>query len=752
MAVTSADILNLFARKGRKQLSEKEILGHFDLDRDDRFDLVKLLKALSKEGVLVRNKGGSYLLAPKADMVVGKISVHRDGFGFVVPEAGNSGDIFIPARFLDGVMNGDRVVAAIEGRGRRGNPEGRIVQVLERATQTLVGRYEHLDGYCFVVPSDLSMGQDILISPGASGPAQPGQIVVVRIDVYPQRNHGPLGTVIEVLGDPDDPMVEILVVAHRYGLPHKFSEEAQAEALAIAQEVRAEDLDGRVDLRALPTVTIDGETAKDFDDAVSIRLEDQGRMRLWVSIADVGHYVRPDSAIDRDAYERGTSVYFPGCCIPMLPEALSNGLCSLNPGVDRLTMTAEMVFDKRGERIESRFYPSVIHSHARMTYTKVKQILVDRDPDLLEQYASLVEDFERMAELSSRLTEMRRRRGSLDFDLPEAEIILDLQGKPEDIIRSERNLAHRLIEEFMLAANEAVAEFVHRHKAPFLYRIHEEPDMVKLQEFQQFIAHFNYGLNLDGPRLDPRILQDLLRQVEGAPEENMINKILLRCMKQACYSPENVGHFGLASELYCHFTSPIRRYPDLVVHRILRSLLCAKGLKDSARKHLVRELPETGKWTSRCERRAMEAEREIVDLKKCQFMVGRVGEEFDGIISTVQPFGMFVELENLFIEGLIHISSLGDDYYQYEEERHRLVGEHRRKMFQIGDRVRVRVEKVSPERREIDFVIPDMPAKQLSATRRPGGSSPPKRVVRAANPSKGRPEQKGSKHRRGRKG
>jgi ribonuclease R len=423
-----------------------------------------------------------------------------------------------------------------------------------------------------------------------------------------------------------------------------------------------------------------------------------------VSIADVGHYVAESGPLDREALERGTSVYFPDRCIPMLPERLSNGICSLNPDVERLTLTAEMVFDRQGTRLESRFFPSVMRSTARLTYTEVRDILAGHQ-EVLDRYPRLVPELRTMAELAERLTAMRRRRGSLDFDLPEAEIVLDLQGRPEDIVRAERNKAHRLIEEFMLAANEAVAEFLTRREVPLLYRVHEPPDPEKLQDFQQFIAHFNYGITLDGGSADALRLQRLLDEVEGRPEERMINQVLLRSMNQAHYAPENVGHFGLAAEYYCHFTSPIRRYPDLVVHRVLHRALQPKGMDERRRRRLERELPELGEMTSRRERRAMEAEREVVDLKKAQFMADKVGEEFAAVVSGVQPFGFFVELKDYFVEGLVHISSLGDDFYQFEEDRQRLVGTHRRRVFQIGDEIRVRLVKVSLERREIDFEL-----------------------------------------------
>ncbi len=484
-------------------------------------------------------------------------------------------------------MDGDRVAVRVERGWKTGKPEGRIVRILERAHQTLVGRYEAGKRFGYVVPADPRLNHDIFIPPRASLKARAGQMVIARIDAYPERNRNPEGTIIEILGDPDDPEVEILAIVHKHGLPYRFPAETLERAAQIPDHVLEADLDGRNDLRDLTVVTIDGETARDFDDAVAVKREGDNGIRLWVSIADVAHYVAEGGPLDREALERSTSVYFPGRCIPMLPESLSNGICSLNPGVDRLTLTAEMLFDGQGGRVSSRFYTSVIRSRARLTYTEVRDMVVNRDQSVIDRYPEIFPHLEVMKELALRLTAMRRRRGSLDFDLPEAEVVLDLRGRPEDIVRSERTLAHRMIEEFMLAANEAVAAFLTGKKAPFLYRIHEPPDLEKLQAFQEFIAHFNYGPFLKDTRIEPGRLQTLLAEAEGKPEERMINEVLLRSMKQARYSSDNVGHFGLAAECYCHFTSPIRRYPDLVVHRVLRKALRGRGLSERETERLT---------------------------------------------------------------------------------------------------------------------------------------------------------------------
>lgn len=733
--LSAADLLDFLQGQARHPLTAREILDHFSLSRPQRQAALRLLKSLVEEGALAHIKGDRYSLPRSINLVTGTVSAHRDGYGFVSPASGEGGDVFIPARFMREVMHGDRVVVRVEHGFRSGRPEGRIIRVLERAHRTVVGRFEVGRRFGYVVPADPRLGTDLFIPKAASRQVRPGQMVVARIDTYPGRNRSAEGTIIEVLGDPADPEVEILTIAHKYGLPVEFPGEVLAAVASVPDVVNEDDRRGREDLRLLPTVTIDGETAKDFDDAVSVRQESDGKVRLWVSIADVGHYVREGSPVDLEAYERGTSVYFPGKCLPMLPEKLSNGICSLNPAVDRLTMTAEMLFDRDGRRLDSRFYPAVIRSQARLTYTEVAAMLVENDAATIDRYPDIYPHLQVMAELAQRLTAMRRRRGSLDFDLPEAEIVLDLQGRPENIVRAERNLAHRLIEEFMLAANEAVATFLAGRDAPLLYRVHEPPSTEKLQAFQEFIGHFNYGISLDKGSVDPRRLQQLLVELEGKPEERMINQVLLRSMKQAHYSPENVGHFGLAADLYCHFTSPIRRYPDLVVHRALRQVLTAGKLPDKHKAHLQEVLPAMGEHTSQRERRAMEAEREIVSLKKCQFMADKVGEVFSGFVSGVQPFGFFVELEDLFVEGLVHISSIPDDFYVFEEDLQRLLGQHRRRVFQVGGEVQVTVAKVDLDRREIDFVL----AGEESASRVPAPKSRvPGPKSRAQGPKRGR--------------
>jgi ribonuclease R len=688
----------------------------------------------------------------------GRISVHRDGYGFVTPDGGGE-DIFIPSKFLRGALHGDMVEASSSASRMGGNKlDGRVLTVLERATSRIVGRYEETRRGAIVIPEDQRLNLIVEIPVKGRGTAQDGHQVVAELTAYPIGGRPAEGKIIEVLGWPDDPEVEIQSVIRRFDLPHVFTPDVLAEAEGITDSVSSNDLKGRVDLRVMPTVTIDGESARDFDDAVSLRREGDN-FRLWVSIADVSHYVKKDSPLDREAYLRGTSVYFPDRCIPMLPERLSNGICSLNPNVDRLTMTAEMLFDQSGTMLDSSFYSSVIKSAARLTYTIVKQIIVDDDRELADKYRPVSPMLMNMKELALILMAMRKKRGSIDFDLPEPEVIIGLNGLTEGIIRAERNLAHQLIEEFMLAANESVARHITSRNIPFLYRVHENPDPAKLLTFQDFVYGFGYEFTLVDEKVKPFELQRLLIQANGRPEERMINYSLLRCMKQARYAADNVGHFGLASDCYCHFTSPIRRYPDLVVHRILkagfdsaqptnssaqptnssaqptnssaqptnssaqptnssaqptdssaqpteRSLSGVEGKRISRQLAIATErLGEVAEHTSKRERVAMEAERDVVEMKKLQYMQKHVGEQFNGYITGVTAFGFFVELEELFVEGLVHVSTLTDDKYVHAEKQHSLIGRRTGTIFRIGDAVRISVASVSPGTRRIEFLL-----------------------------------------------
>jgi ribonuclease R len=645
------------------------------------------------------------------DLETGIFQAHPQGYGFVIPEIKGKTDIYISAKGKLDAMNGDKVVARVSPPiGRRkpaGKREGLIIRILERAHTRVVGTYELPDpktgGYGFVTSRDPKITQDLVIGRENAGAAKNGDIVAAEIISYPMRGRPPEGRIVKVIGQPGQPGIDSELIIEQYELPVHFTPATLREAEGIPQQVNAEMRKGRKDLRDLVTVTIDGETARDFDDAISIEKIRTG-YRLWVHIADVSSYVNEGTTLDEEAYQRATSVYLPDRAIPMLPEALSNGICSLNPNVDRLTFTCEMDISPEGEIVRYDIYESVINSNERMTYTAVREILVDHDAAQRTRYAALLDEFSLMEELMGVLRAKRAKRGSIDFDLPEPQIVLDLQGRMTDILKAERNMAHQIIEEFMLAANETTAGHIERKKAPFIYRIHEEPAEEKLTDLIDFLA--TLGITLPAvKKLKPLHLQKALAKAKGTPEETLINTVLLRTMKQAKYSAENVGHFGLAAETYTHFTSPIRRYPDLIVHRILKADLRGR-LKDAAyAEKLAEKLPGQADHCSKRERIAMEAERDVITMLKLEFMKDKVGEVYDGIITGVLQFGFFVQLRDLFVEGLVHVSSLNDDYYHYVEKLHLLRGEKKKFSYRIGDTVRVRVDRVDAVRKRIDFSL-----------------------------------------------
>ena len=719
-------LLEFFREEARGPMSFKELSVRLGVPRDGKEMLKGLLKELINEGTLVKLRGARYGLSARMNLITGDIICHADGYGFVEPideREKKLGDIFIRRGSLKGAMHGDRVVARVnkvEGIKTDKRRSGDIVRILKRKHRTLVGHFVKRGITTLVVPAEERLLTEILISPGSSGKAQDGDMVVVEITRWPEKRTPPLGLVKEVLGRADDPTVEIEVIARKYGLPFDFPAEVLGETRQVPAEVDPEDIEGRTDLRGKTFFTIDGETAKDFDDAICIESSSTGNgFKLLVSIADVAHYVRESSATDTEAYERGTSVYFPDKCVPMLPEALSNGICSLNPGVDRLTLTAELDFDGLGALKKKKLYESVINSKERLTYTTVKRLLEGEDEPLSKRYSHVTSDLRAMETLASLLFKKRAEAGSIDFDLPEPQIIIDLEGNIEDIVRSERNVAHRIIEEFMLSANRAVASEFERREWPFIYRVHDEPDPDSIAEFREFTAGFGYSLKKGRDSgqtkkaekitqvtkvTGPKTMQRALKHFEGGPYERLVNHVLLRAMKQAQYSDENRGHFGLAFDTYTHFTSPIRRYPDLIVHRLLKKLI-KKTFNAPERERAASELGTAATHCSARERTAMEAEREIVDLKKAQFMQDKTGEVFEGLVSGVTGFGIFVELKEYFVEGLVHVTTLGNEYYEFREKEHSLVGATTGRTFTPGTEVTVRVAEVDIERRRIDLVL-----------------------------------------------
>lgn len=671
------------------------------------------LRAMERDGQVMRNRRGAYLLPDKVDLIRGKVQGHPDGFGFLVRDDGGP-DIFLGPKEMRELLHGDRAIVRIVGVDRRGRPEGKLVEVLERANSRVVGRVLNEHGVLIVVPENRRLAQDILIAPGGKRP-QPGQVVTVELIEQPTKFTRPIGKVVEVLGNYADPGMEIEIALRKHDLPFEFSPEAKAEARKLPLKVRKKDKLGREDITHLPLVTIDGETAKDFDDAVYCERQGRG-FRLIVAIADVSHYVAAGSALDRDALLRGNSVYFPRRVIPMLPEKLSNGLCSLNPEVERLCMVADMSISMSGAIKAYRFYPAVMYSHARLTYTQVAAALYEGDERVRAELGALLPHLENLDKLFRVLLKARAKRGAIDFETTETRMIFDDHGKIAQIVPEVRNDAHRLIEECMLAANVCASDFLQKHEHPTLYRVHEGPTPEKLEKLRGFLAEF--GLDLPGgDEPQARDYARLLDKIKGRPDAQLLQTVMLRSLRQALYSPDNVGHFGLAYESYTHFTSPIRRYPDLLVHRAIKAVLAGERYRPG-------DWETIGMQCSATERRADEATRDVVAWLKCYYMQDRVGEVFSGCVSAVVPFGLFVALDDIFIEGLVHISDLGNDYFHFDEARHELVGERSNIRYRLSDRVQVQVLRVDLASNKIDFRLtagPDRAAQRASLQTKQAG-------------------------------
>jgi ribonuclease R len=704
-------LLKLIKEKVSHPATPRELEQRLKIPREQRATFKRLLKDLVDRGALLQTRGNRFGLADMMDVVAGRIVTHPRGFGFVVPDRpveGLAGDLYIAGSNLNQAMHGDRVVARLERIGTDGRAEGRILRILTRGSQTIVGRFDiDAAGSGFVVPFDRRLIMDVEIPAADRREAKPGDMVVVEITRWPTPTRGPLGRITEVLGGIDEPGVDNEIIIRKYGIPDEHSEEAVNEARRLGGEVRDRDLKGRTDFRNLTTVTIDGEHARDFDDAITLDRMANGNHWLGVHIADVAHYVAEGSALDQEAYERATSVYFPDRAVHMFPSELSTGLCSLNPQVDRLVQTCLMEIDPKGTVVRYELHDGVIHSDARMTYNDVNAILTDEDPEISAKYEALVPLFRDMRDLFEILNKRRRRRGSIDFDLKEPEIVLDDEGMVAAIIALERNVAHRIIEEFMLVANETVAQHLDDHNVPTLYRIHEQPDPLKVAEFEEFISTLGYSLGAEGDDIKPKAFQKLVDRMRGTPEEKPIAFLMLRTMQKARYDENNLGHFGLAAKSYTHFTSPIRRYPDLIVHRTLREGRQG-GLSEERREELTDDLPEMARHTSERERRADDAERELVQWKKVRFMADKVGDEFDGYVTGVSAFGLYIELIEHFVEGMVHVSTMADDYYRFVEKSHFLKGENTGKVYRLGDRVTVQVIKVDMERRQVDLGLSEI--------------------------------------------
>jgi len=669
-------------------------------DADGAEALRRRLNAMLRDGQLVRNRRDCYAPADQFDLVQGRVIGHQDGFGFLVTDD-EGDDVFLSARQMRALFHGDRVLVRITGIDRRGRREGDVVEVLKRNTHSVVGRFYSENGVQFVTPDNKRLPNDIAVPAGESKGAQHGQIVSVEIIQQPAKRSPPVGHVVEVLGDHMAPGMEIDIAIRSHEVPEEWPEAVKKESAVFGKDVPARAKRGREDLRELPLVTIDGADARDFDDAVYCEAT-AGGWRLLVAIADVSHYVHPETALNKEAFERGNSVYFPERVIPMLPEVLSNGLCSLNPEVDRLCMVCEMLFKKDGSMIRSRFMNGLMRSHARLTYEEAAAIMVDRDKQACKRRKSLVPHLDELYRLYKTLRKARVKRGAIDFETTETRIVFGASRKIERIEALVRNDAHKVIEECMVAANVAAARYLERHKMPTLYRIHAAPSGDKVTDLQEFLNELGLGLR-GGPKPSARNYSAVLKMAQGRPDEHLINTVLLRSMPRAEYNPDNIGHFGLAHENYTHFTSPIRRYPDLLVHRAIRHVLAGKKPKSFA--YTVENMQAFGVHCSDTERRADEATRDAVDWLKCEYMLDKVGESYAGIITSTTSFGLFVELQDIYVEGLVHVTALGNDYFHFDPVRHCLTGEHSKRIFRLGDQLQVKVVRVNLDDRKIDFEL-----------------------------------------------
>ncbi len=728
----------LFARLEEygKPITPEDLSRMLAVDDEERLEGVRRrLAAMEREGQILRNRRGAFALIDKLDLIKGRVQGHRDGMGFLIREDGKKPDLVMPPRQMRRVFDGDQVLVRVSGRDRRGRDEATIVEVIARNTQSLVGVYrQNTAEFGVLIPEKSRITQEVIIPHSVSGGARDGQIVSARITQQPATRVQPVGEVTEVLGERMDPGMEIDIAIRSYEIPAEFPPDVHAEIADMSTSVDEADKQHRIDLRDVPLVTIDDESAKDFDDAVCAWKTKSGSWKLLVAIADVSHYVRPGSALDQEAITRGTSVYFPGQVVPMLPELLSNGLCSLNPEVDRLALVCEMNISPNGAISRYRFYEAVFQSHARLTYNKVAGILDDEGPEgdaLREQYRDLVPSLKNLKSLYTVLREAREARGAIDFETTETEIVFNDARKIEKIVPRSRNDAHKIIEECMLAANVATARFLDKHDLPALYRIHEKPSPERLDKLRLFLNELGLSLG-GGDDPSPQDYRDLAETIKGRPDADVIQTVMLRSMSRAVYSPQNDGHFGLAYPAYAHFTSPIRRYPDLLVHRAIRSVIRGPRQTNTVLRaegapveppskwapYSFEQMLELGEHCSMTERRADDATRDVEDWLKCEFMSDKLGEIFEGTIASVTQFGIFVRLDDVYVEGLVHVTSLPSDYYHYEAEKHRLKGERSGMSYRLGDGVTVQVARVDLDDRKIDFELADEKPRPQNPARR----------------------------------
>ncbi|AOY77885.1 ribonuclease R [Clostridium formicaceticum] len=702
--VIKEKIVEFMKTSAYNPMLEEELLEALEISTSQKKMFSNLLEEMVSEGLIIKTRRKRYGVPERMGLIVGRLQGHAKGFGFIISDTVGVEDVFIPSNLMNGAMHQDRVIARINQiNTSTRRAEGEVIRILERANKEIVGTYEDSKSFGFVVPDDNKINVDVFISKTDRNGAKQGDKVVCEIIEWPEKRRNPEGKVIEILGNQYDAGTDILAIMRKFKLTPEFPEEVEREIESIPEVATEEEIARRRDLRGLQMVTIDGADAKDLDDAVSVEILGNGNYRLGVHIADVAHYVREGTELDKEGLKRATSVYLVDRVIPMLPKKLSNGICSLNPRVDRLTLSVLMEIDKAGKVVSHEIMESVININERMIYEDVSDILEHQDQALIEKYQHVVDDFKRMEELAKILRERRESRGAIDFDFDEAKVVLDPKGRPIDVKKYERRIANRIIEEFMLVCNETIAEHFYWLNSPFVYRVHEEPNMERLEEFNKFVHNFGYHLKGMTNEIHPKMLQDLLKKIKGQKEETVISTLMLRSLKKARYTSDNLGHFGLAAKYYCHFTSPIRRYPDLAIHRIIKEHLQGKITEDRHQR-LKAAAAYIAEQSSLREAIADEAERETVDLKKAEYVAQRIGEVFEGIISGVTSFGIFVELDNT-IEGMIRLSSLVDDYYIYDSEKHLLIGERKKRIFRIGDVITIEVARVDVKQREIDFSL-----------------------------------------------